>query len=64
MTPSTEKGAGMRGAVCSKCDETRERARAAGFRDWRKGVCYDHAGVSLDVLQAMIGEDEEGPADG
>lgn len=33
---------------CPKCVQSRENARAAGHRDWKDGVCGDHAGVVLD----------------
>jgi len=38
--------------TCPDCEKARANARAAGHRDWKTGVCYDHAGVRWEALMA------------
>ena len=41
--------------TCQACNTSRANAKAAGHRDWRRGVCWDHAAVSLDDIWARLG---------
>nr|WP_303683015.1 hypothetical protein [Brevundimonas naejangsanensis] len=34
--------------TCAACETSRRSAEAAGHRDWRDGVCWDHAAFDLD----------------
>jgi hypothetical protein len=34
--------------TCTGCETSRANAKTAGHRDWREGVCFDHAGISTD----------------
>lgn len=34
--------------TCTACEAGRLNAKAAGHRDWREGVCWDHAAFDLD----------------
>lgn len=34
--------------TCATCEAGRLNAKAAGHRDWREGVCWDHAAFDLD----------------
>lgn len=41
--------------TCQACETARAYSKAAGHRDWRRGVCFDHAAVSLDDVWARLG---------
>lgn len=38
----------MKPEWCPQCEEARHNAKAAGHRSWATGVCFDHAGLSLE----------------
>lgn len=40
---------------CQACETARAYSKAAGHRDWHRGVCWDHAAVSLDDVWARLG---------
>lgn len=35
--------------TCAPCHIAQQRARSSGFKDWREGVCFEHAAVELDA---------------
>lgn len=41
--------------TCPACATSRANAKAAGHRDWRHGVCFEHAAVNLDDVWARLG---------
>ncbi|WP_291753220.1 hypothetical protein [Brevundimonas sp.] len=52
---------------CAKCEMTRANAKAAGHRDWKKGVCFDCAAFDLDspegrAIMADVSDDDDGEA--
>ena len=44
--------------TCQACETSRAYSKAAGHRDWRRGVCWDHAAFDLDspAGRALMGD--------
>lgn len=58
--PSAEQASEEPAEACAACEAARANAKAAGHRDWRDGVCFEHAGVTTpsdDGLETVIAEE-------